>query len=88
MRCHKFSQGINVTNAREKLSNSLDFDPRYVAARRVLLDELTALAPYGKAFIVAGAPATMKSQSLLAPLMVTWHLIQHFSAMIPNWRPP
>jgi hypothetical protein len=32
-------------------------DPRYVAARRVLLDALMALAPHGKAFIVAGAQA-------------------------------
>ena len=30
-------------------------DPRYVAARRVLLDALVALAPHGKAIIVAGA---------------------------------
>ena len=46
-----------MTNSREKLSDSLDFDPRYVAARRVLLDALAALTPYGKAFIVAGAQA-------------------------------
>ena len=32
-------------------------DARYVAARRVLLDALVALAPHGKAFIVAGAQA-------------------------------
>lgn len=32
-------------------------DPRYVAARRVLLDALVALAPHGKAIIVAGAQA-------------------------------
>src|SRR4051812_17979072 len=32
-------------------------DPRYVAARRVLLNALTALAPFGNAFIVAGAQA-------------------------------
>ncbi|MDP4015336.1 MAG: hypothetical protein Q8P38_12075 [Candidatus Nanopelagicales bacterium] len=32
-------------------------DPRYVAARRVLLDALTALAPHGNAIIVAGAQA-------------------------------
>jgi hypothetical protein len=32
-------------------------DPRYVEARRVLLDALTALAPHGNAFIVAGAQA-------------------------------
>jgi hypothetical protein len=30
-------------------------DPRYVAARRVLLDALEALAPHGRAVIVAGA---------------------------------
>jgi hypothetical protein len=32
-------------------------DPRYVAARKVLLDALFALAPHGKAIIVAGAQA-------------------------------
>ena len=32
-------------------------DPRYVAARKVLLDALFALAPHGKAVIVAGAQA-------------------------------
>ena len=31
--------------------------PQYIAARRILLDALTALAPHGKAFIVAGAQA-------------------------------
>lgn len=34
-----------------------DFDSRYVAARRVLLDALFALAPHGKAVIVVGAQA-------------------------------
>ena len=34
-----------------------DFDPRYVAARRVLLDALFALAPHGRAVIVVGAQA-------------------------------
>jgi hypothetical protein len=32
-------------------------DPRYVVARRVLLDALAALAPHGRAVIVAGAQA-------------------------------
>lgn len=32
-------------------------DPRYVEARRVLLDALSALAPHGAAFVVAGAQA-------------------------------
>jgi hypothetical protein len=32
-------------------------DPRYVEARRFLLDALIALAPHGRAFIVAGAQA-------------------------------
>lgn len=36
---------------------SFDLDPRYVAARKVLLDALTALAPHNKAIIVAGAQA-------------------------------
>lgn len=30
-------------------------DPRYVATRRILLDALEALAPHGRAVIVAGA---------------------------------
>lgn len=32
-------------------------DPRYVAARKVLLDALFALQPHGKAVIVVGAQA-------------------------------
>jgi len=32
-------------------------DPRYVAARRVLLDALSTLAPHGKAIVVVGAQA-------------------------------
>jgi hypothetical protein len=39
------------------VSQSLDIDARYVAARRVLLDALTALAPHGDAVILAGAQA-------------------------------
>jgi hypothetical protein len=35
----------------------LNVDPRYVAARRVLLDALAALAPQAHAVIVAGAQA-------------------------------
>jgi hypothetical protein len=38
-------------------TDGLALDPRYVAARRVLLDALFALAPHGKAFVVAGAQA-------------------------------
>jgi hypothetical protein len=34
-----------------------DLDARYVAARRVLLDALTVLAPHGDAIILAGAQA-------------------------------
>lgn len=34
-----------------------EFDPLYVAARRVLLDALFTLAPHGKAVIVVGAQA-------------------------------
>jgi hypothetical protein len=34
-----------------------EIDPRYVEARRVLLDALEALAPHGRAFVVAGAQA-------------------------------
>ena len=39
------------------MSDGVDFDPLYVAARRVLLDALTTLAPHGKAIIVVGAQA-------------------------------
>jgi hypothetical protein len=39
------------------VTQPLDLDPRYVEARRVLLDALEALAPHGKAFVVAGAQA-------------------------------
>lgn len=39
------------------LSGAADVDPRYVAARRVLLDALTALASQADAVIVAGAQA-------------------------------
>lgn len=46
-------------------------DPRYVAARRVLLDALFALAPHGKAFIVVGAQAiylrTRRNEIAIAP---------------------
>jgi hypothetical protein len=38
-------------------SNPTDFDPLYIAARSVLLDALFALAPHGKAIIIAGAQA-------------------------------
>jgi hypothetical protein len=34
-----------------------EIDPRYVEARRVLIDALEALAPHGRAFVVAGAQA-------------------------------
>lgn len=39
------------------MSGGLDLDPRYVAARRVLLDALTSLAPHGRAVVVVGAQA-------------------------------
>jgi len=38
-------------------SQHQDLDARYVAARRVLLDALTVLAPHGDAIILAGAQA-------------------------------
>jgi hypothetical protein len=37
------------------ISQSPDIDARYVAARRVLLDSLTALTQHGSAVILAGA---------------------------------
>jgi hypothetical protein len=39
------------------MSDGGDLDPRYVAARRVLLDALVTLAPHGRAVIVVGAQA-------------------------------
>jgi hypothetical protein len=39
------------------MSDGVDLDPLYVAARRVLLDALVTLAPHGKAVIVVGAQA-------------------------------
>ena len=39
------------------VSRHQNLDPRYVAARRVLLDALTVLAPHGDAIILAGAQA-------------------------------
>lgn len=39
------------------VSRHQDLDPRYVAARRVLLDALTVLASHGDAIILAGAQA-------------------------------
>jgi len=38
-------------------TETADVDPRYVEARRVLLNALAALAPHGPAFVVAGAQA-------------------------------
>jgi hypothetical protein len=50
----------------------LSVDPRYVEARRVLLDALTALAPHGAGIIVAGAQAvylrTGEADIAVAPL--------------------
>ncbi len=39
------------------MSGGIELDPRYIAARRVLLDALSTLAPHGKAIIVVGAQA-------------------------------
>lgn len=39
------------------MSDAVDHHPLYVAARSVLLDALTSLAPHGKAVIVVGAQA-------------------------------
>lgn len=39
------------------MADSPALDPLYVAARRVLLDALTLLAPHGDAVIVVGAQA-------------------------------
>jgi hypothetical protein len=39
------------------VTDGVDLDPLYIAARRVLLDALFTLAPHGKAVIVVGAQA-------------------------------
>ena len=39
------------------MSDNIDLDPRYIAARRVLLDALEQLAPHGAAVIVVGPQA-------------------------------
>jgi hypothetical protein len=41
----------------DEIASAGNIDPSYVAARRILLDALTALAPHGKAIIVVGAQA-------------------------------
>jgi hypothetical protein len=46
-----------VTDTISPNDTPFDADPLYVAARRVLLDALTALSPHGRAVIVAGAQA-------------------------------
>jgi hypothetical protein len=46
-----------VTDTESPNDRPFDADPLYVAARRVLLDALTALSPHGRAVIVAGAQA-------------------------------
>ena len=44
-------------SATSRRSQGGPLDARYVAARRVLLDALTALEPHSRAFIVVGAQA-------------------------------
>lgn len=46
-----------MNELRDGAGGGPQLDPVYVEARRVLLDALTALAPHGAAFIVAGAQA-------------------------------
>jgi hypothetical protein len=57
---------------RSDVSRPQDLDARYVAARRVLLDALTVLAPHGDAIILAGAQAvylhTGAADLAIAPL--------------------
>jgi hypothetical protein len=38
------------------MSDGMTFDPLYIAARRVLLDALSTLAPHGKAIVVVAPP--------------------------------
>ena len=49
------------------VSRPQDLDARYVAARRVLLDALTVLAPHGDAVILAGAQAVYLHTYRLTP---------------------
>lgn len=44
-------------NGKSASDVQVDLDDRYIAARRILLDALVALAPHGKAVIVVGAQA-------------------------------
>jgi hypothetical protein len=61
------------------VSQSLEIDARYVAARRVLLDALTALAPHGDAVILAGAQAiylhTGSAELAIAPYTTDGDLV-------------
>jgi len=60
-------------------SPSPDIDARYIAARRVLLDALTVLAPHGDAVILAGAQAvylhTGKADIAIAPYTTDGDLV-------------
>lgn len=60
-------------------SQSPEIDTRYVAARRVLLDALTALAPHGDAVILAGAQAiylhTGSAELAIAPYTTDGDLV-------------
>lgn len=50
-------QSPRTPSAVTTASDPTELDPRYVEARRVLLDTLTALAPHDAAIVVAGAQA-------------------------------
>ena len=47
----------NAEAGDQAMSDGITYDPLYVAARRVLLDALSTLAPHGKAIVVVGAQA-------------------------------
>ena len=67
-----------MTTGGEPLDHEM-FDPRYVVARRVLLDALFALKPHGAAFIVVGAQAvylrTGSSDLAIAPYTTDGDLV-------------
>jgi len=52
------------------MTDGVELDPLYVAARRVLLDALFALAPHGKAVIVVGAQAVYLRTGLNAAVTI------------------
>jgi hypothetical protein len=70
------------------LSDPSEVDPRYVEARRVLLDALTALAPHDAAIVVAGAQAiylrTGAGDTAVAPYTTDGDLVVDPTSLSPE----